>query len=131
MEQVFRNLITNAHQAMAAGGKVTIAAARTNGVVRVAVSDSGSGITPVDRARLFEPLFSTKVVGVGLGLAICKSFTEANGGTISVETEVGKGTTVTVTLPSAEEQIPSTKHQIPNKHQGAGKPQSPRGADKP
>jgi PAS domain S-box-containing protein len=125
MEQVFRNLITNAHQAMAAGGKVTIAAARTNGVVRVAVSDSGSGITPVDRARLFEPLFSTKVVGVGLGLAICKSFTEANGGTISVETEVGKGTTVTVTLPSAEEQIPSAKHQ------GAGKPQSPRGADKP
>jgi signal transduction histidine kinase len=101
MEQVFCNLITNANQAMADGGKVTIAAARTDGVVRVAVSDSGPGITPETRARLFEPLFSTKAIGVGLGLAICKAFVEANKGTIGVETEVGKGTTVTVTLPAA------------------------------
>jgi PAS domain S-box-containing protein len=101
MEQVFCNLITNAHQAMPDGGKVTIAAARFDGVVRVAVSDSGAGITPGNRARLFEPLFSTKAFGVGLGLAVCKGFTEANKGTISVETEVGKGTTVTVTLPAA------------------------------
>jgi len=82
-------------------GKVTIVAARTNGVVRVAVSDSGTGITSENRARLFEPLFSTKAFGVGLGLPICKSFIEANKGTIGVETEVGKGTTVTVTLPAA------------------------------
>jgi PAS domain S-box-containing protein len=101
MEQVFCNLITNAHQAMAGAGKVAISAARTNGVVRVAVSDSGTGITPENRARLFEPLFSTKAVGVGLGLAICKAFIEANKGTIGVETEVGKGTTVTITLPTA------------------------------
>ena len=101
MEQVFCNLITNAHQAMPDGGKVTITATRFDGVVRVAVSDSGSGITPENRARLFEPLFSTKAFGVGLGLPICKTFTEANKGTIGVETEVGKGTTVTVTLPAA------------------------------
>jgi signal transduction histidine kinase len=101
IEQVFRNLITNAHQAMTAGGKVTIAAARIDGDVQVTVSDSGSGIEPDHMARLFEPLFSTKVFGVGLGLAIAKSFVEANKGTISVQTEVGKGTTVTVTLPTA------------------------------
>ncbi len=102
IEQVFRNLITNAHQAMPDGGKVTIAAVCVDGEVRVTVSDSGSGIKPDNMARLFEPLFSTKVFGVGLGLAIAKSFVEANKGTISVQTEVGKGTTVTVTLPTAE-----------------------------
>ena len=106
MEQVFCNLITNAHQAMPDGGNVMIAATRTNGVVRVAVSDSGSGMTPETRARLFEPLFSTKAVGVGLGLAICKAFIKANKGTIGIETEVGRGTTVTVTLPTAEEDKP-------------------------
>jgi PAS domain S-box-containing protein len=101
MEQVFSNLIINAQQAMADGGKVMIAAARFDGVVRVAVSDSGPGITPETRARLFEPLFSTKAIGVGLGLAICKAFIEANKGTIEVESEPDKGTTVTVTLPAA------------------------------
>jgi len=102
IEQVFRNLITNAHQAMPNGGKVEIVAACVDGGdVRVTVSDSGSGIKPDNMSRLFEPLFSTKVFGVGLGLAIAKSFLEANKGTISVQTEVGKGTTVTVTLPVA------------------------------
>jgi signal transduction histidine kinase len=102
MEQVFSNLLINANQAMPDGGKVTITAARTDGVVRVAVCDSGTGITPVNRARLFEPLFSTKAVGVGLGLAICKAFTEANKGTIGVETEVGKGSVFSLNLPVAE-----------------------------
>jgi len=109
MEPVFLNIINNAHQAMPDGGRIGIVASRSNGVVRVAVSDSGSGIAPEHMARLFEPLFSTKVFGVGLGLAICKAFTEANRGTVSVETEVGKGTTVTVVLPTTEEQITSSK----------------------
>ncbi len=111
MEQVFHHLITNAHQAMANGGKVTIAATRSDGVVRVAVSDSGAGITPENRARLFEPLFSTRAFGVGLGLPICKTFIEANKGTINVESEVGKGTTVTVVLPAAERQTLNSKLQ--------------------
>jgi len=107
MEPVFLNIINNAHQAMPDGGKIGINATSGDGVVRVAVSDSGSGIAPEHMARLFEPLFSTKVFGVGLGLAICKAFTEANRGTVCVETEVGKGTTVTVTLPTTEGQAPS------------------------
>jgi PAS domain S-box-containing protein len=117
MEPVFLNIMANAHQAMPDGGRIGIVASRTNGVVRVAVSDSGCGIAPEHMARLFEPLFSTKVFGVGLGLAICKAFTEANKGTVDIETEVGKGTTVTVTLPLAEGKITSTKHQIPNNAQ--------------
>ncbi len=101
IEQVFVNLITNAHQAMPSGGRITIAATRTNGHVRVRVSDTGAGIAPEHMKRLFEPLFSTKTFGVGLGLAICKSFIEANKGTVEVESEPGKGTTATVTLPVA------------------------------
>jgi PAS domain S-box-containing protein len=106
MEPVFLNIINNAHQAMPDGGRIGIVASHSDGVARVAVSDSGSGIAPEHMARLFEPLFSTKVFGVGLGLAICKAFIEANKGTVSVETEVGRGTTVTVTLPTAEGQAP-------------------------
>jgi signal transduction histidine kinase len=86
---------------MPGGGAVEIDAVRFDGAVRVSVMDPGAGITPENKARLFEPLFSTKAVGVGLGLAICKAFIEANKGTIDVESEVGKGTTVTVTLPVA------------------------------
>ncbi len=113
MEPVFLNIINNAHQAMPGGGRIGIVASCSDSVVRVAVSDSGSGIAPEHMARLFEPLFSTKVFGVGLGLAICKAFTEANEGTVSVETEVGKGTTVTVTLPTAEGQAPDPKTPEP------------------
>jgi signal transduction histidine kinase len=51
--------------------------------------------------RVFEPLFTTKSIGVGLGLSICRAFVEANKGTISVSSEVGRGTTFTITLPAA------------------------------
>jgi PAS domain S-box-containing protein len=101
LEQVFFNLISNAGQAMRWGGVLGIDASRSNGTVRVRVSDTGSGIAPEHMKRLFEPLFSTKTFGVGLGLAISRNFVEANKGTISVETEVGKGTTFTVVLPAA------------------------------
>jgi len=107
MAAVFRNLVTNSVQAMPAGGRITIAA-RTEGTdVVVAVSDTGAGIPPDHMGRLFEPLFTTREVGVGLGLAICKAFVEAHGGMISAASEVGKGTTFTVTLPAAGEQVAS------------------------
>lgn len=71
-------------------------------MVRVRVTDSGPGIEPENAGRLFEPLFSTKPFGVGLGLPVCKAFVEANRGTIAIDSEPGKGTTVTVMLPAAE-----------------------------
>ena len=69
--------------------------------VEVAITDTGKGMTPEDRARMFEPLFTTKSKGIGLGLALSKLLVEAHDGTISAASALGKGTTVTVTLPYA------------------------------
>jgi two-component system sensor histidine kinase HydH len=99
MTQVFANLLLNAAQAMGQRGTVTVSAAQRDGRVEVAVADKGTGIAPENMGRLFEPLFSTKTFGVGLGLAICRSFVEAHGGTIVVESEPGKGAKFTVALP--------------------------------
>jgi PAS domain S-box-containing protein len=113
MVTVFRNLFVNAAQAMPVGGTLRAVARREGSMVTVDVADTGSGITPEHFARLFEPLFTTKVIGLGLGLAICKVFVEANNGTISVVSDVGKGTTVTLTLPTTGEQDTNSKSQGP------------------
>ena len=95
-----QNLLRNASDAMGAQGAIRIAGVRRNGTVQASVSDSGAGIRPEHMARLFEPLFSTKMFGVGLGLPIAKTYVEANGGKISVESEVGKGSTFSFSLPA-------------------------------
>jgi len=71
------------------------------GSVVFAVADTGVGIAPEARARLFEPYFSTKSSGTGLGLAIVRRVVEAHGGTIDVESAPGAGTTFTIRLPEA------------------------------
>lgn len=101
MVVVFRNLLTNAAQAMPKGGTIRIAARHEGGDVVVSVADTGEGIAPEHMSRLFEPLFTTRTIGIGLGLAICRAFVEANGGSIAVESEVGVGSTFSVTLPLA------------------------------
>ncbi|MCL7488370.1 MAG: PAS domain S-box protein [Desulfobulbaceae bacterium] len=101
ISQVFRNLMGNGMDAMPDGGALEIRAIenRADGTITVSVRDSGSGMTPEQQAKLFEPLFTTKSHGIGLGLVIVKNLTEANGGTIKVQSETGKGTVFTVTLP--------------------------------
>ncbi|HBG05504.1 MAG TPA: hypothetical protein DDY22_08135 [Geobacter sp.] len=116
MRQVFRNLIVNAAQAMPEGGALRICARLVPGYeaqetgpgesnleppgsVEISVADSGAGIPSENVEKVFQPLFSTKARGLGLGLSISKSFTESNGGRIEVESGVGKGTTFTVALP--------------------------------
>ena len=69
--------------------------------VRVSVSDTGGGIPAEQLERVFEPLFSTKVKGVGLGLALVRILVERHGGNIAVTSQVGKGSTFTVYLPQA------------------------------
>jgi signal transduction histidine kinase len=103
MHTVFENLIGNAVDAMPAGGALEIRAAEAEGgqAVAIGVRDTGSGIPPENMARLFEPLFTTKARGIGLGLVVVKNLIQANGGTVKVDSEVGKGTLVTVTLPIA------------------------------
>ena len=104
MEQVLGNLTTNAGQAMTEAGTLTVSAQPADlgdgqPDVRIQVSDTGSGITEENLKKLFEPLFTTKIRGIGLGLAVSRKLAEANGGRIEVESEVGKGSTFTVYLP--------------------------------
>jgi signal transduction histidine kinase len=100
--QVVLNLLFNAVEAMPDGGSITTKTFASDGHVRIAVSDSGPGIDAAVRARLFEPFFTTKHDGTGLGLSICRSLVHANGGTIEVESEPGRGAQFTIVLPTME-----------------------------
>ncbi|MCK4933511.1 GAF domain-containing protein [Candidatus Bathyarchaeota archaeon] len=98
MKRVFVNVIRNAVDAMPSGGKLTIRSRKSEGFVEVSFADTGVGISKDVLERIWAPLFTTKAKGMGLGLSICKRVVKAHGGTISVESEVGKGTTFTVTV---------------------------------
>ena len=99
--EVFANLLTNSREAMAGKGEVFLAARGGEDYsVVVTVRDTGPGIRPDQIEKLFEPYFTTKEKGTGLGLAIVRHNTEIYGGTVSVESELGKGTTFTVKLPA-------------------------------
>jgi signal transduction histidine kinase len=101
--RVYRNLITNAIQATAAGGRVSIATARDGDHVEISVTDTGSGI-PADRlSKVFDDFVTTKRRGLGLGLAISKRIVEQLDGTITVESEVGRGTSFTMRFPAQGE----------------------------
>ncbi|HME55312.1 MAG TPA: ATP-binding protein [Candidatus Lokiarchaeia archaeon] len=102
MQQVFQNLITNAYQAMPDGGTLSIQVKNNAGVIEIGFKDTGIGIPPENLSRLFEPLFSTKIKGIGLGLSIAKEIVEQHEGTIEVESEVGVGSTVLVKFPVGE-----------------------------
>ncbi|HEY7291349.1 MAG TPA: sensor histidine kinase [Vicinamibacterales bacterium] len=98
--RVLRNLVTNAIQATGPGGSVTVAATRAGARVEVRVADTGSGI-PADRlSAIFDDFVTTKRRGLGLGLAISKRIIEQLDGTIAVASEVGRGTSFTLTFPA-------------------------------
>jgi PAS domain S-box-containing protein len=97
--RVLCNLLSNAWQSMSKGGEVKVAAEPANGSLSLSVTDQGCGIPPETMKTLFEPLFTTKGRGLGLGLAVSKDLVEANGGRIEVESVVGQGSTFKVYLP--------------------------------
>jgi len=99
MKRVFGNLIKNAVDAMPKGGKITIISKESNGNVEITFTDTGTGIPKHALEKIWTPFFTTKSKGMGLGLPICKRLVEAHGGKITVESKVGEGTTVTVTIP--------------------------------
>jgi PAS domain S-box-containing protein len=104
MTQVLSHLIVNAYQAMPKGGELTIRGRRSSleeqPAVAISVSDTGKGIPPENMDKIFEPLFTTKPRGIGLGLAVCKKLVEANGGRIEVQSEPGQGSVFIVYLPA-------------------------------
>ena len=99
LRRVFTNLITNAVQAMPKGGQLAIDGHRDENKVYVNVVDTGNGIPPETLEKIFEPLFTTKAKGTGLGLTVCKRVAEAHGGTILAKSTVGVGSRFTVVIP--------------------------------
>jgi PAS domain S-box-containing protein len=99
MQIVFRNIINNAVQAMPNGGKLTIGVNVEGETMVATFSDTGHGIPPDALEKIFQPLYTTKAKGIGLGLALCKLIVEAHNGKISATSTVGKGSTFTVALP--------------------------------
>ncbi|MCC6751260.1 MAG: HAMP domain-containing protein [Deltaproteobacteria bacterium] len=100
LRQAFLNLVRNAGEAMAAtGGVLRVTTAAEEGAVEVRVADTGPGIDGVHLGRVFEPFFSTKEGGTGLGLALTQQIVQEHGGGIAVESTPGTGTTFTVRLP--------------------------------
>jgi PAS domain S-box-containing protein len=116
ISQVIQNIILNAKHAMPAGGKIQIACTNVEGVtenampislrsgqfVRISIQDSGFGIAPEIMDKIFDPYFSTKPDGNGLGLAICHFVIKKHDGWIAVQSEIGKGTTFSIYLPIAQ-----------------------------
>jgi len=101
IRQVLINLVQNAVQALEQGGRVAVHAERTDGRVRIRVEDDGPGIADDIRSRVFEPFFSTKQQGSGLGLSIAQKLVERNGGTLTIEAGPSGGTVVTLNWLSA------------------------------
>lgn len=99
LEIVFVNLITNAIQAMNNSGKIRISFKVEKGNTVISLSDNGPGIQKKHLSKIFEPLFTTKQTGTGLGLVSCKTIVEQHGGKISVRSRVGHGTTFLISLP--------------------------------
>jgi signal transduction histidine kinase len=101
LRQIVVNLISNALDAVDRTGTVAITASAEDTDVLITVSDTGHGIAPDDLRRIFEPFYTTKGrgKGTGLGLAICRQLTAALGGSISVESQPGQGSTFYVRLP--------------------------------
>jgi two-component system NtrC family sensor kinase len=101
LRQVFLNMIANARDAMPDGGTLTVTTSGNSDEISVEISDTGIGIPEENLKKIFDSFFTTKdeIKGVGLGLSVCYGFIQDHGGDIKVESQVGAGTTFTITLP--------------------------------
>jgi signal transduction histidine kinase len=97
--QVVWNLALNGVEAMNGRGRLSLEGARQNGAVALSVIDTGSGIPAERRPRVFEPFYSGKPNGTGLGLTIAERIVTAHGGRIEIDSEPGRGTRVTLLFP--------------------------------
>jgi len=102
LRQIMLNLLQNAQQAMEDGGRIEVELAHRRGRAEISVSDNGPGISQQDRSRIFEPFYSTKSDGTGLGLALVKRFVDEVGGEIHVDSNPNDGVTFQVFLPESD-----------------------------
>ncbi len=114
LRQIIVNTALNAIQAMPGGGSIRVSTALTYNWIVITVEDSGTGIDPAIMNRIFDPFFTTKEVGegTGLGLAVTYSLVQQMGGTIEVESEAGKQTTFTISLPARQENVKPAGSEI-------------------
>ncbi|MBV8178950.1 MAG: histidine kinase, partial [Mycobacterium sp.] len=104
VRQVLVNLVANALKFTPDGGRVSVAATRSNGAIDIAVTDTGPGIVPAEQERIFEEFAQAsdngRSPGTGLGLALARRFAELHGGTLTVRSTPGQGATFTLRLPA-------------------------------
>lgn len=102
MRGALMNIILNAIEAMPMGGTLSITIDRSDEAVRLKIADSGRGIGEEEAKKIFEPFYTTKTQGLGLGMPYAKKIIEQHGGTISLSSTVGEGTTISISLPAAQ-----------------------------
>ena len=112
------NLMENALDACASGGRIELAAGLADGAVCIRVRDNGRGMDAATQARLFEPFFTTRAEGTGLGLAIARGVARAHGGGIEVESAPGAGALFRLTLPVCAAGIPLSPGPSPARGRG-------------
>jgi signal transduction histidine kinase len=102
LRQVLLNILLNAVQSIEERGRIEINTSIDGDTVTVIVSDTGCGMSPEHLEQVFSPFFTTKEKGTGLGLAVAAKIVEGHGGRMKAESELGKGTTLSVSLPRAD-----------------------------
>jgi len=103
MRGALMNLMLNAIEAMPDGGILSIAVNRSDEMLRLEIADTGHGISEDEAKKIFEPFYTTKEQGLGLGMPYAKKIIDQHGGTMSLSSQPGKGTTISIILPAGKE----------------------------
>lgn len=113
LKQLYFNILHNAMEAMDAGGDITVRALADDDFVKISFADTGCGIDEDGMSKLFQPYYTTKTDGHGLGMTIIQAIVRAHGGKIDVESGPDRGTTVTVSFPRAHRRIRTLRQNAP------------------
>jgi len=107
MRGALMNLMLNAIEAMRNGGMLSIAVDHTGESLRLEIADTGPGIAADEAKKIFEPFYTTKEQGLGLGMPYAKKVIEQHSGAVSLNSRAGEGTTISIVLPAAQKEVAS------------------------